>query len=43
MCQKEKTIEDYNKYVHEMVTDFRDFTILHYRLQQEMIQSFGKI
>jgi len=29
--KKQKTIDQYNKYVHEMVTDFRDFTILHYR------------
>ena len=26
-----KTIDDYNDYVYEMVQDFRDFTIMHYR------------
>jgi tryptophan halogenase len=28
----EKTLDQYNDYVYEMVTDFRDFTILHYRM-----------
>ena len=31
MLEGHKTIEDYNDYVYEMVQDFRDFTIMHYR------------
>ena len=31
VLEDKKTLKDYNDYVYEMVEDFRDFTIMHYR------------